>query len=105
MLLTVFATICRMAARGARVSMVDPRERRPCLKELEVIYAEQVRTRKEGRNIASIPVTIKFIFRSDSQPSALPHLQSRNLTVDLRCVQRHDTVCTEDQLSNLFPCR
>ena len=49
-----------MAARGARVSMVDPRERRPCLKELEVIYAEQVRTRKEGRNIASIAVTIKF---------------------------------------------
>ena len=36
--------IHRMAARGARVSMVDPRERRPCLKELEVIYAEQVRS-------------------------------------------------------------
>ena len=36
--------IRRMAARGARVSMVDPRERRPCLKELEAIYAEQVRS-------------------------------------------------------------
>ena len=59
----MFATIGRMAARGARVSMVDPRERRPCLKELEVIYAEQVRTRKEGSNISSVAVTIKFIFR------------------------------------------
>ena len=43
-ILTASATIRRMAARGARVSMVDPRERRPCLKELEVIYAEQVRS-------------------------------------------------------------
>ena len=37
---------CRMAARGARVSMVDPRERRPSQKELEVIYAEQVRMQR-----------------------------------------------------------
>ena len=37
---------CRIAARGARVSMVDPRERRPCEKELEVIYAEQVRMQR-----------------------------------------------------------
>ena len=43
-ILTAFSMIHRMAARGARVSMVDPRERRPCLKELEVIYAEQVRS-------------------------------------------------------------
>ena len=26
--------------------MVDPRDRRPCLKELEVIYAEQVRMQR-----------------------------------------------------------
>ena len=49
-ILTAFSTIRRMAARGARVSMVDPRERRPCLKELEVIYVEQVSSLAGKRN-------------------------------------------------------
>ena len=43
-----YAIVHRMAARGARVSMVDPRDRRPCLKELEVIYAEQLVRQREA---------------------------------------------------------
>ena len=49
-MLITYATVRvrRMAARGARVSMVDPRDRRPCLKELEVIYAEQMLRQREA---------------------------------------------------------
>ena len=49
-MLITYATVRvrRMAARGARVSMVDPRDRRPCLKELEVIYAEQMVGQREA---------------------------------------------------------
>ncbi len=33
----------RMAAKDAKVYMVDPREESPCLKELEMVYVEQMR--------------------------------------------------------------